>query len=310
MENERPYLRNVIALSSIRGIGAAFMKKNRSIIIKYREDLVMLANFGGKVNRTSLQAALAPADALLKTCEAESIQIISIIDEHYPKLLLTLPDPPPLLFYRGNIDLLKNVITLTGSSNTTAMGLQIAKRVADFFQKHLSICNGLNDGIDKAIMELEMVQSEAVAVLGGGMLIHRSLSPYTAKIAQAILDKGGLLLSEFPPDKVQDRFSVIKSRRIQAGLAKGLVLIQSPLESGTKYTLRPFSQLKRPLGFIQFSSHPEFLNHPSFSLNRLLQQKGGTGLQEWTKMDKVNPGPLVPIASQSDYEQLLAALAG
>lgn len=309
MENEPSYLRNVIALASIRGIGAAFMKKNRSIISKYREDLSMLANFGGKINKSSLQAALAPADALIKECQEASIQIISIVDEHYPELLLSIPDPPPLLFYRGNIDLLKKVITLTGSSNATPMGLQIARRVAGFFYQHLSICNGLNDGIDKAMMELETVQSVAVAILGGGLLIHRSLSPYTAKLAQAILDRGGLLLSEFPPDKIQDRFSVIKSRRIQAALATGLVLVQSPLESGVKYTLRPFSQLKRPLGFIQFPSHPEFLNHPSFALNRLLQQKGAEGLQEWTKMDKVNPKPLVPIGSQSDYEQLLLALA-
>ncbi|MEM9821191.1 MAG: DNA-processing protein DprA [Bacteroidota bacterium] len=308
MRNERSYLRNVIALSSIRGIGAAFMKKNRPIVIKYREDSSMLANFGGKVNKQSLQAEWPAADELIKQCEAASIQIISIADDDYPQCLLALADPPPLLFYRGNIDLLQNTITLTGTSNTTGMGLQIARRVGDFFYKKMAICNGLSDGIDKAIMEVPSLQSVAVGVIGGGLHLQRSLSPVTAQLAQAIEDQGGLLLSEFPPDKIQDRFSVIKSRRIQAALGKGLVLIQSPLDSGIKYTLRPFSQLKKPLAFIQFASHPEFLNHASFALNRLLMQKGKEGLREWSKMDKIAPGKILPITSQSDYELMLTAL--
>ena len=124
-------------------------------------------------------------------------------------------------------------------------------------------------------------------------------------MAHQILNKGGLLISEFLPGKVQDKFSTIKSRRIQAGIAKGLIMVQSPLESGTKYTLRAFSQLKRPLGFIKFVKHPEFLQHPSFAVNRLLDQKNKDGLAEWTQMDHINPGPIIAISSTAEYEEMV-----
>lgn len=303
----KDYWRNIIALASIKGIGAAFMKKNRPILLKYRDDLTLLSNFGGKVNPASLQAQLPHADQLLALCQQHELGLLTIADDWYPSLLLALKDPPPLLFYKGNLELIHHTVAIIGTRNATDLGNKIASRVGQYFKDHSAICNGLANGIDKSVFQDSAVLPKAIGVLGGGLLLDQTLSPMTAQLAKNILNANGLLLSEFLPDKVQDKFSAIKTCRIQAGIAKGLLLIQSPIDGGSKYTLRAFANLKRPLGFIAYPQHPEFATHQSFSANRLLQT-GKEGLIKWTKIERPTPGQILPIAATKDYEQFLSEL--
>src|SRR5690606_14441229 len=88
--------------------------------------------------------------------------------------------------------------------------------------------------------------------LAGGLNYNSSktLLKSTAVNADKILENNGLIISEMPIHKKEDAFSVVKSCRIQAGMSHGLLLVQSSLTGGSKYTVKAFAEHNRPLAVI------------------------------------------------------------
>lgn len=307
-----------LALSSLKGIGPAFLKKNthlfESLHFNETKDSILFFLEASKKSFTMIEIdeAIKHSEKILGDCEKGSVSIISIGDLSYPPLLLELKDPPSVIYYKGNLDALKRAITVIGTREPNKNGEIIAQRVSNFFSsKDWSICNGLADGIDSyAIKNPNGHFNKTIGVLGGGLdyTNHKTLLKNVQKNAEIILENNGLLISESPPDRKEDTFSIIKSCRIQAGLAQGLILIQSSIDGGSRFTIKGFSELKRNLAFISPVKQDYMLD--SYSANRLLNEKGMLGLAEITdtKPEKIAINELFSIKSKDDYiryEQLL-----
>lgn len=312
------YAATALALSSLKGIGPAFLKKNaylfESLSFNATKDniLLFLELYKKQIPMIEIDNAIRQSEKILNACEKERIAVISICDVGYPPLLLELKDPPSVIYCKGNLDALKRVVTVIGTRQPNRNGEIIAERVSTFFsEKDWSICNGLADGIDScAIKNTNGYFGETIGVLGGGIDYgnHKTLLKNVQRNAEIILENNGLLISESLPDKKEDKFSVIKSCRIQAGLAQGLILIQSSVDGGSKFTVKSFSELKRNLAFIYPIKQDYMLD--SYSANRLLVEKGMLGLAEITdiKSEKIAIDELFSIKSRDDYvcyEQLL-----
>ena len=274
-------LKLILALLKIKGIGNAFIKKNRNLFFLSKEETEHeLLSISDKITSELINANLSYADSLIQRCDNLGIRIISIVDSIYPQSLLELSDPPAILFLLGNQKLLENKkIAIIGTRKATKLGASIASRVGEYFSQNYSICNGLVDGIDKAsVSSNQGILQNVIGVLSGGLNYKETTNKNTRELAELVLQNKGLLVSEFEPDQKEDQFSGSKASRIQAGLSSALILVQSSQNGGSKYTLKAFSGLNRILGIIDFSSNDEYKNDDSFSANRLINENGINGI--------------------------------
>ena len=301
----------VISLSFVKGIGPAFFKKNLPLFETINSNAV-IDNFRHflEISKKTLhideiENAIQQGEDILANCEDNGIEVLSIGDKNYPTSLLGLKDPPPVVYYKGRLSNIKNAITIIGTREPNKNGAIIAERLAGYFtQNNWSICNGLAEGIDTFSVKCgNDYFPKTIGVMGGGLNYEKSktLLKNVAKNADKILENNGLLISEIQPDKKEDTFSVIKSCRIQSGLGQGLILVQSSINGGSKYTIKSFAELNRTLGFIYPIKQDYDLE--SYGANKLLAEKGMIGLAELTesKIDKIATRKVFAIKSKDDY---------
>ena len=151
----------------------------------------------------------------------------------YPKQLGQISDAPPLIWARGDLGLAKRPVTaLVGARNASALGCQMARRLAhDLGQAGDCIVSGLARGIDAAAHQAAL-ETGTIAILAGGL---KTIYPpeHNALIAQQ-----GLLLSEQPLNlRPQAHHFPIRNRLI-SGLARQIIIVEAALKSGSLLTAR------------------------------------------------------------------------
>ncbi len=159
--------------------------------------------------------------------------------EHYPALLLEIPDPPPLLFVRGNADcLVLPQLALVGSRHASRSGVANAyKFSAALSEAGMVITSGLALGIDGAAHQGAVDRHGAsIAVLGTGL---DDIYPRRhAALAQGILEAGGAWVSEFMPGTHPLPANFPKRNRIISGLCAGVLVVEAAPRSGSLITAR------------------------------------------------------------------------
>lgn len=277
-------LRLIIALLKIKGIGNSFIKKNLNIFQLEEEEVKkQLFQISHKITPEIINKNLFQADNLINRCKFLGVDIVSIIDPMYPQSLLDLSDPPAILFLLGKKELLtKKKIAVIGTRKASKLGETIASRVGEYFAKNYSICNGLVDGIDSASINTPQgISHNIIGILSAGLNYKETTNKRTRERAELVLQNNGLLISELEPDQREDQFSGSKASRIQAGLSDALILIQSSLSGGSKYTIKAFSGLDRVVGIIEFPTNEEYNNEETFSANRLINENGLNGIMKF-----------------------------
>lgn len=302
-----------IALSYFKGIGPAFVKKMSSKhlftsdnIEQELEDLLVAGN--KTFDASDIAFALESAKDVLFTCQNENILTIPLTSDDYPKALIELNDPPSVLYCKGNIKLLKsNIVGIIGTRKPNDIGQSISERIGQYFLKqNWAICNGLAEGIDNfSIKSKGHIQDNIIGVLAGGLNFNskKTLLKSTAENARLVLEKDGLLVSEAKPNNKEDTFSVVKSCRIQAGLSKGLIIIQSSIDGGSKFTTKAFSRMDRPLGVIK--PIKQDYNLPSYEANKVIVEYGRTGLSTFIGLgeSKIVLRNIFIIESKNQYQE-------
>lgn len=188
----------------------------------------------------SIEIAKKDAEILIKAHEKKDITVIPISSESYPELLRLIPDPPTLLFAKGNLELLKGKKTLAivGTRKPTPNGTKTDHKIAkNFAEIGYIIVSGLALGIDTAGHEgaLSANNGKTIAVLAGSLA---EIYPTENKaLAQDILEREGLWLTETPLGQANTEGNFVKRDRIQSGLFLGVCPVQTPKKSGTQHTI-------------------------------------------------------------------------
>ncbi|MGZ8257593.1 MAG: DNA-processing protein DprA [Methylotenera sp.] len=181
--------------------------------------------------------------------------LVTLADAHYPKALLEISDPPPLLYAKGNLALLNQPsIAIVGSRNASVQGEKNAEAFAHGLCGYgLCIVSGMALGIDGAAHRGALKASGAtIAVVGTGLDIV-----YPAKhrdLAHQIVEHG-LIISEFSlgtPSKPQN---FPKRNRIISGLSLGCLVVEANLQSGSQITARLAAEQGREVFAIPGSIH-------------------------------------------------------
>lgn len=251
-----------IALSNIEGMGAKTLKRlylhfpdlSQDNLYGNVENLRKIIKNSSVLQRVLddkfLNWKIADAEKQIKFHTSMGIQVIDIASEYYPKLLRFIDDPPAVLFCKGNIELLKDdkKIAVVGTRNPTEKGLKAAMKIsAQFCKREFIIVSGLALGIDTAgHMGALRTNGKTIAVLAGSL--DKIYPKENTDIANDIINKQGLLISETPLGGKTFRNSFVKRDRIQSGLSLGVCPVQTPLKSGTQHTIK-FAQDQERLLF-------------------------------------------------------------
>lgn len=199
-----------------------------------------------------------PSEALERSLEwaAQPGQcILTLADSAYPAALLEIPDPPNVLYVRGNPALLeKRGLAMVGSRNATPQGVQTAESFArTLAAKGLVIISGLALGIDAAAHRGALAAGgETIAVIGTGA--DRLYPARNRDLAQAIVENGAIV-SEFPLGTPAIAANFPRRNRIISGLSRGVLVVEAAPESGSLITARLAGEQGREVFAIPGSIH-------------------------------------------------------
>jgi DNA processing protein len=181
--------------------------------------------------------------------------LVTLADAQYPKLLLEIADPPPVLYCRGRLELLNRpALALVGSRNASAQGGRDAERFARAFSEAgLTIVSGLAQGVDAAAHRGGLGgEGSTIAVLGTGAdLVY---PPANGALAAEIAERG-LLVSEFPLGTRALAHNFPRRNRLISGLAQGCLVVEAALASGSLVTARAAAEQGREVFALPGSIH-------------------------------------------------------
>ncbi|TSC90871.1 MAG: DNA processing protein [Parcubacteria group bacterium Licking1014_17] len=174
-----------------------------------------------------------------KKLKADKIEIITINDKKYPKLLKHIPDPPFILYIRGSLDYCaKLCIAVVGTRTLSDYGKRTAPHIVGLLASAgCTIISGLADGIDTLAHKTALeAGGGTIAVLGTG-IDDRSIFPQrNLKLAKSIIASGGALISEYAPGTNGTKYTFPQRNRIISGLSKGTLVIEAGIKSGSIIT--------------------------------------------------------------------------
>ncbi len=178
-------------------------------------------------------------DSELTRIERAGIRLITMLDPEYPLSLRSIPDPPLLLYSKGNISTLTagEAVAIVGTRQPTHYGLQVSESLGrDLASMGLLIVSGMARGCDMAAHKGALgAEGSTVAVLGTGL--DRCYPPEARELYKEIGEKG-LLLSEFPLGTGPMPYNFPQRNRIISGLSRGVIVVEAPLRSGAMMTAR------------------------------------------------------------------------
>jgi DNA processing protein len=186
--------------------------------------------------------------------------LLTLADDDYPHLLLATADPPPALFAAGRRELLRRpALAVVGSRSATQQGAANAESFAQHLARAgLTVVSGLALGIDAAAHRGALralddgAEASTIAVLGTGVDV---VYPASNRALHEAIRSRGILLSEFPLGTPGIAHNFPRRNRIIAGLARGVLVVEAALRSGSLITARMAAEAGREVFALPGSIH-------------------------------------------------------
>lgn len=235
-----------LALNKLPNVGPATIKKlydhfgsvdaiwNAEI-----RDLIVVEGFGKLAYESfsSTRPSVNP-EKELQMLLGKNLNVLTFDDIAYPDLLKNIYDPPSILYFKGNPDVLsKRSIAIVGTRKPTSYGVATAERFAkELASLGFVIVSGFAYGIDTTAHRGALqAGGETVAVFGCGLDVI-----YPAEnicLAEEIEDSG-CMISEFPPGTQTSTWTFPQRNRIISGLTLGTIVVEGTQDSGSLITAK------------------------------------------------------------------------
>ena len=232
----------VIAL----GVRQGSLKHYRRVLEDYPSLEAALADDFTRVAPARLRAKLQTVEWCDPT--PQRFAVCTHLDTEYPGVFRELSEPPLVFWYEGDLGLLSaQTISLVGSRHITLHTKRyLGSVVPELVQAGLVTVSGLAYGVDEAVHRQTLLSGgKTIAVLGNG-LDFASFSPKTAyNLSRQVLERGGLLISEYPEGTRGARYTFPRRNRLVAALSPVTVVAQAAPNSGSLITAHWASKLER-----------------------------------------------------------------
>lgn len=298
---------HIITLQNVRGIGIGSI--NKVCMEVERAGLSGLANSdlyeflreliaNKTLTRVSLpdfedfKTANSAARRIISVSESKGIHVVSRFEPNFPKMLLDTvdesgkPSVPVLLYYKGDLSITERpALAVIGTREPTDAGCTAGRYYAEAFATiGINIVSGLAAGCDTS--------GHRGALDAGGVttsfLAHGLDTVYPKEnegLAREIVEKGGLLLSEYPIGTGVNRYNLVARDRLQAGLANATLVVQTGVRGGTMHAVRATLQSGKPLMAVTYKEDQGEKEEG----NRMLISQGAIGLR--TRKEEIMANP-------------------
>lgn len=302
MVDTDPALVDAIRLSLVSGVGPILRKalverfgSPTAVLDAAMSDLRCVQGIGPKVAK-AIAAARTEIDAEreIAICRDKGVSIVTENDPAYPSSLKEIPDPPGVLFVRGEIKPQDAIgVAIVGSRHATSYGKQIAEQLASSLARAgVTIVSGLARGIDAAAHRGALdAGGRTIGVMGSGVL--HIYPPEHADLAIDII-KSGAIVSETPPRSPPISGAFPQRNRIITGMSLGVIVVEASDRSGALISARHAMEQNREV----FAVPGRVDSRMSKGCHRLLRD--GAKLVESADDVLEELGPLVTPAPSPD----------
>lgn len=187
------------------------------------------------------ESELRTAHEILELCQERSIEILPYTSDRYPAGLRATGSPPAALYVRSHAERFvfpQRIVSVVG---TRAASVEMCQRASllslQLAQGGLCVVSGLALGIDGAAHRGALTAatlSSTIAVVAHGL--DRVYPASHSRLADSIVERGGALVSEYPPGTEPFKHHFLERNRIIAGLSLGVVVVQAGERSGSLVT--------------------------------------------------------------------------
>jgi len=246
---------------------------------------------------------LSDAAKELALVQAAGVRLLTWDEPQYPVRLREIYDPPPLLYVRGNVELLaRHSISIVGARRPTPYGNQMAERLGrDLAERGLVVMSGLARGIDSSAHKgaLSSTRGATIGVLGCGIDV---VYPKENKKLFVDMEQRGAIITEFPMGTFPAPQNFPIRNRIIAGMGLGVVVVEGAQYSGSLITARLAMEFGREVyGVPGNATQPS-----SFGPNQLIKQ-GAKLVTGWEDVVEELPTPvraeLLPVEAATAEER-------
>lgn len=299
---KRKYYRALIALLRVHELGNRRIQK---LLEKTREwdvgpdeifgfgihELTQIEGIGDGVARNIADFSdWDTVDRIMDQTAKIGARLISIEDEIYPPLLKEIYDPPVLFWMKGDEQLLgKDGIAVIGTRRVGKYGSeQAAAWSRSIVQAGFTVNSGLAYGVD-TLAHREALRSggSTIAVLGSGIdVIYPSKN---RSLVSEMIEKGSVLISEYPPGTQPAPINFPGRNRIVSGLSHGVLVVESGIKGGSMITARSALDQNREVFVLPHPLGTKF----GEGCNYLIRTGQGKLVQTIHDiLDEINPGLL------------------
>ena len=286
----------ILALSLLPGVGRRtlnrFLVPYRKILTngyiqidtlhRFVNQLTMINTRVKPVDEVTLKNALYKAGRILEKQESMGITAISLYDYLYPENFRALGSDAPVLFFaKGNTMLLRKpckVITIIGSRKISDYVARVGTRLAHILaDREYVIVGGLATGSDTCGHKGAMETGYTIAVMPCGL--DMVVPTENTGLFLQMIDNDSLAISEYPIGYAPAKASFVERDRLQAGIADGLIVLETSEDGGTMHAVRKAAELQRPIGCLP----PDIVEQPGNQM--LIDQYGAVAINTQEDID-------------------------
>ncbi len=199
----------------------------------------------------------------------KKIKIINLQDAVFPEKLKLIKSPPKELYAIGNIELLnKPSLAIIGTRQITQYGVKNCEYFAkEIVKRDIPIVSGMAVGTDTIAHKTALQYGgNTIAVLGSGL--NHIFPQENSKLFEDIVQKNGLIITEYPPNTRPKSERFLERNRIVSGLSEGVLIIEAAYRSGTSVT----AKIAKSQGKVVMALPGRLDNSYGVGVNKLIQE--------------------------------------
>ncbi len=242
MEN----LKYWIWLSRIKNLGSVRIQKLLNIYISpkeiwklKKEELLSIDGIGEKIANEILDEKYKfNLEKIEQQMKKENIELITLEDEFYSKNLKQIYDKPICVYVKGDKRILNDFsLAIIGCRDCSEYGKRVAQTLGKTLAKEkITTISGLARGIDGISQNATVSENgKTIAVIGSG--ICNIYPKENIKLANEIIKKGGVIVSEYVPNEKAEKLNFPARNRIISGISSGVIVVEAKNKSGTMTTV-------------------------------------------------------------------------
>lgn len=298
----------LFALSKLRGVGPKALRDLARHPAFSTTDIAECRMLNRRVAKAlelpcALEEARIAAERDLAAAQAFGARVLCFTDRDYPSLLALTDDAPGFLYVLGSVEALQSThaVAIIGTRRPTRHGSAIAHRIAGHYAEHgWGIVSGLALGCDTHAHEAALAAGgPTIAVLAHGL---QTVAPKNnIRLAERIAVDRGALVSEFPFGTEPHPPQFVRRDRTQAGLARGVVMVQSGLNGGSLHASRACLEYGRMLAVPIPTETDELAASDSIQANVLLATGQEAEKEKLLRCNRHDLQKVMILRSREDY---------